>query len=97
MKLEVERPETVRAPAVLASPLPKRLLKEEPLTRRLVVEAVRKEEYIVEEEYPNLFRPVQELVSASKVEEAVESERQVLLMAKQPAERLKPTLEVEVA
>ena len=44
VKLEVVRPETVRAPPEFDSPLPKRLLNELPLTMRLVVEAVAKDE-----------------------------------------------------
>ena len=43
-KFDVVRPETVRALPVLVKPLPKRLLKIEPLTMRLVVEALRKDE-----------------------------------------------------
>jgi hypothetical protein len=50
------RPETVRAPEELERPLPRRLLKDEPLTMRLVVEAELNEEYRVEEEYVNLWR-----------------------------------------
>ena len=40
----------VKAPPVLVSPEPKRLLNEELLIIRFVVEALRKDEYAVEEE-----------------------------------------------
>jgi hypothetical protein len=43
-KLEVVRPETVRAEEELESPEPRSELKEEPPIERLVVEAVLKEE-----------------------------------------------------
>ena len=51
VKLEAERPETVRAFPVLVRPEPKRLLKDSPFTMRLVVEAVLNDEYAVDEEY----------------------------------------------
>ena len=41
---------TVRAPDESDNPVPRRLLNDEPLIMRFVVEAVRKEEYLVEEE-----------------------------------------------
>ena len=44
VKFVVVKPETVRAPEELESPEPKRLLKDEPLTTRLVVEAVKEDE-----------------------------------------------------
>ena len=44
VKLEVPRPETVRAPVEFERPEPSRLLNEEPLTMRFVLEAVTKEE-----------------------------------------------------
>ena len=43
-KLDVVRPETVRVPAELERPEPSKLLKEELLIMRFVVEAVAKEE-----------------------------------------------------
>jgi len=42
-KLEVVRPDTVRAPDELERPEPKRLLKDWPLIMKLVVEAVLKD------------------------------------------------------
>ncbi len=55
-KFEVERPDTERALAVLARPEPSNELNDEPLTMRLVVLAVAKDEYIVEEEYGAVMR-----------------------------------------
>jgi hypothetical protein len=81
------RPAFVRAPDEMERPVPVRSEKFSPLTMRLVVEAVTYDEYMVEEEYgkvillAKVFVPDQKLVSASNVEEAVESERQVVPIA----------------
>ena len=44
MKLDVVRPETVRVPELFDNPDPRSLLNDEPLTTRLVVEAVLNDE-----------------------------------------------------
>ncbi len=44
VKFDVVRFDTVNAPPVLANPEPKRLLNDEPLTMRLVVDAIANDE-----------------------------------------------------
>ena len=51
----------VNAPPVSCNPEPSKLLNNEPLTIRFVVEAVTNDEYIVDEEYWNVWRAVKVL------------------------------------
>ena len=56
VKFDVPSPDTVSVPAELESPEPKSLLNDDPLTMRLVVEAVMNDEYMVDEEYGEEMR-----------------------------------------
>ena len=59
----------VSAPAEFVSPVPSRLLKDEPFTIRFVVEAVVNDPYVVEAR-ANLFTPENVFASVSNVDDA---------------------------
>ena len=74
----MERPETVSAPPLFERPEPSRLLNDWLLMMRFVVDAVRNEEYEVDDEYeevnkplPPIFNPPAPMVEARVVEVAL--------------------------